>query len=497
MALNEDINNIEQDLKELSDRIDPSNNEVSVILAAGHGQRIKSEKSKMLHEIWGKPSVLRVSEAATNGLSSPNQVIVVGKKALEVARALGKKKNRIFVYQKEQKGTGDAVKIAVEDEALSDFTGNVYVFPGDMGLLTARTVGQFKKNFESSNCDMFVLTGFFEGRRASDNYYGRIIKSENHANEVIEIKEYKDIAAMESGATYTVSYKDRDETFGRDQLLAIKEFNTGVYAFRIGPVKQLINLITPDNVQGEIYVTDLIKIFNDRGHRVGTSGVENNSLAVAFNVKSVLINMKATFRDMIYERLKDIITIEDAEDFYIAEEIVEDIVKMDEESSPLDIQVGAGASIGREIKINRGMSIDRNSQLRGNVHLGKNVKIGENVILSTYPNQTLEIGDNTQILRGNVIQGEVKLGDNVRIETGVRITGSSSNPVVIGNNVLIKGVTYIFGSIIEEELLIVHSILKNMHVEKVEKKNGEIQPVKYIFPHPEGLDSITPIKKNS
>jgi bifunctional UDP-N-acetylglucosamine pyrophosphorylase/glucosamine-1-phosphate N-acetyltransferase len=497
LALSEEKNNIVKELKELSDRIDPSYNEVSVILAAGHGKRIKSEKSKMLHEIWGKPSVLRVSEAATNGLLSSNQVIVVGKKALEVARALGKKKNRIFVYQEEQRGTGEAVKIAVEHEELSGFTGNVYVFPGDMGLLTNSAVVQFKKNFESSSCDMFVLTGFFEGRRAIDNYYGRIIKSGNHDNEVIEIKEYKDIVAMESDATYTLSYKNREEAFGRDQLLKIKEFNTGVYAFKIDPVKKLINSITADNVQGEIYVTDLIKIFNDNGLRVGTSQVENNSMAVAFNVKSVLINMKATFRDMIYERLKDIITIDDADDFYIAEEVVEDIIRIDEELSPLDIQIGAGANIGKNVKINRGLSIGRNSQLKGNVSLGRNVKIGENVIISTYPNQFLEVGDNTQILRGNVIQGEVKLGNNVRIETGVRITGSSSNPVVIGNNVLIKGVTYIFGSIIEDDLLIVHSILKNMHVEKVEKKDGEIQPIKYIFPHPEGLDSITPIKKNS
>jgi hypothetical protein len=51
--------------------------------------------------------------------------------------------------------------------------------------------------------------------------------------------------------------------------------------------------------------------------------------------------------------------------------------------------------------------------------------------------------------------------------------------------------TYIFGSTIEDDLLIVHSILQNQYVEKVVKKNGEIQPIKYILPHPEGLDSIS------
>ena len=497
MELNEEKRKILEELNELSGIIDPSYSQVSVILAAGHGKRIKSEKSKMLHEIWGKPSVLRVSDSATNGLSSPNQIIIVGKKALEVARALGKKKNRLFVFQEEQKGTGDAVKKAVDHKAMSGFSGNVYIFPGDMGLLTDNTVVQFRKSFESSNCDMFVLTGYFEGRRVMDNYYGRIVKSRKHENEVIEIKEFKDIIAMVSDSEYTVSYKSQDETYGRSDLLDIKEFNTGVYAFKTDPLKKLVNKITSDNVQGEIYVTDLIKIFNDNGLMVGTSRVENNHLAVAFNVKSVLKQMKATFRSMVYESLKDIINIEDADDFYIAEKTVGNIIEMDKKFSSLDIHIGKGVNIGEKIEINRGLHVGRDSHISGNVRLGQNVKIGENVIISTYPNQFLEIGDNTQILRGNVIQGEVKLGNNVRIETGVRITGSSSNPVVVGNDVLVKGVTYIFGSIIEDDLTVVHSILKNMHVEKVKKTNGEIQPIKYIFPQPEGLDSISPVRKNT
>ena len=56
---------------------------------------------------------------------------------------------------------------------------------------------------------------------------------------------------------------------------------------------------------------------------------------------------------------------------------------------------------------------------------------------------------------------------NVIVETGVRITGSPTYPVTIGNNVMIKDVTYIFGSVIEDDILIEHSILKNMYVEKV------------------------------
>ena len=158
---------IEQELEGLSDHIDQSSREISIILAAGHGKRIKSEKSKMLHEIWGKPSVWRVTEAARRGLSSANQVIVVGKKALDVAFSLGRRPNRIFVYQKEQRGTGDAVRSALKHPELQKFKGTIFIVPGDMGLLTEHTVKELNAQFHRSGCDMLVTTGYHEGREAS------------------------------------------------------------------------------------------------------------------------------------------------------------------------------------------------------------------------------------------------------------------------------------------------------------------------------------------
>jgi bifunctional UDP-N-acetylglucosamine pyrophosphorylase/glucosamine-1-phosphate N-acetyltransferase len=192
----------------------------------------------------------------------------------------------------------------------------------------------------------------------------------------------------------------------------------------------------------------------------------------------------------MYERLKDIITIDDPEDFYVAEETVNRIVDMDRTYGALDIHIGKGVWIGENVKLGRGAVIQKNSILKGNVAIGENVTIGENVNTSTYPDQIIVIGKQSHIFMGNVLKGNVKIGKNVSVETGVRITGSSEDPVIIGNNVLIKGMTYIYGSIIEDDLLIEHSILKTRYVEKVLKKDGHIQPIKYILPHPEGLDSI-------
>ncbi len=487
-----DSEKILKELEKLSDRIDPDYRDISIVLAAGHGKRIKSEKSKMLHEIWGKPSVWRVSNSAKEGLESPNQIIVVGKKALEVAKALGKEKNRVFVYQPEQKGTGDAVKKAIEHEAMKEFSGNVYVFPGDMGLLSEKTVKDFKTRFNKSNCDMMVMTGKYEGK-PEDNYYGRIVKSKIYPNEVIEIKEHKDILAMSDDEIYEVEFKGNREKFTKDELLSISEFNTGVYAFKSELLKKYVYHISDKNIQGEVYITDLIKIFNDHGLKVGTSPVSNSSLVVAFNVKSVLKKMEETFREIIYNKLKDIITIDDPEDFFIAEETVDQIIELDKKYSSLDIVIGKGAHIGDKVKINRGLHVGRNCYLTGTIVLGENVRIDDEVDMSTYQNQQIVIGNNVHIFRNNVIKGNIKIGNGVKIETGVRITGSDEAPVRIGNNVLIKGTSYIFGSIIEDDILIEHSILKRVFVERVIKKDGTIQPIRYIIPSPEGLDSISPI----
>ena len=118
-------------LKKLSSPLDLSKGSVGIILAAGHGKRIKSEKSKMLHEIWGKPTVVRVQRALERGLGGSAQIIVVGIKGKEVAETVNKKDNLAFVFQEDQKGTGDAVKRALILLSDEDFDGSVYIVPGD------------------------------------------------------------------------------------------------------------------------------------------------------------------------------------------------------------------------------------------------------------------------------------------------------------------------------------------------------------------------------
>ncbi|MBM4176139.1 MAG: multidrug transporter [Ignavibacteria bacterium] len=487
-------------LNDLSSSVDTTSKEAAIILTAGHGKRIKSNVSKMLHNIWGKPTVVRVYQACEHGLDNPNIVVVVGIKAEDVASVVGEKVRTVFAYQKEQNGTGHAVRIGMEPLGQNGFDGTIFIFPGDMGLITSEAVAKFKKSFEESSADMMVMTGIYEGDYKK-NYYGRIIrvpeKDVNKKNSgkdfgsVIEIIEHKDILNLAEDKPYIVEFKGKTYSFTKDELLTNNEFNAGVYAFKSHELKKYLVELKSDNVQQEIYITDMISIFNKNGLTVHAVSPEDQSVVMGFNVKSVLKEMDAIARERAYEKLKDIIEIDDPEDFFICEEVIEEIIQLDKNGTPLDIKIGKGAHIGHGVKLNVGVELKKNVHVDGNVHFGKNVKVWENVLLSTFSHQTFKIGNNVEILWGDIIKGNIEIGDGSRIESSVNMTGSDDFPLRIGKNVLIKGTSYLFGSIVEDDIFIEHSVLIKKKVERQLKKDGSVRPIRFYLPMPEGIDSIT------
>lgn len=486
---------IEAKLKGLSSDFSKDAESLAIILAAGHGKRIKSRKSKMLHEIWGVPTVSRVYKAASKGIRKSNVSIVVGVMAEEVAVAVGQKKDLSYAYQKEQNGTGHAVKIALDNVAKNAFK-YCYVLPGDMGLISADKLKSFHKSFVKSGTDMMVLTGIYHGN-PEKNYYGRIIRTKEitkdgekskYPSSVIEIKEYKDIMALKGD--YPVRYKDEEFVFTKKELIEMEEFNSGVYVFSMKELLKYINTISSNNAQKELYLTDLIAIFNENGLSVGAEPAKDVSEVLGFNNKSVLKSMNIIARERVYEMLKDLIIIDDPEDFFIADSVVEEIIRLDRKGRPLDIHIGRGAHIGDGVKVNYGLHLHKNSSVVGKVIFGENVNIHRNASLSCFENQKMEIGSGVEILWGDIIRGRVKIADCSRIESSVRITGSDESPVEIGKNVLIKGTSYIYGSLIEDGCFIEHSIIKNKIVRAVQTPEGGIQKVRFVIPAPEGLDSL-------
>ncbi|MEW6703070.1 MAG: NTP transferase domain-containing protein [Bacteroidota bacterium] len=481
-----------------SARFDTGKKETAIILAAGHGKRIKSQTSKMLHKIWEVPTVERVCNACQKGLLDPNIIVVVGIKAEDVIKTVEKKRSVSFAYQEVQSGTGHAVQIALENISDKNYNGTVYVFPGDMGLIDAETVKFLKEEFEKSNADMMVLTGIYKGE-IEENYYGRIIRvpakdakgvKSKDIGKVIEILEYKEILNLDKKKPYKVKYGKKEYRFTQDELLKNREFNSGVYAFKFKPLSGLIQKIQNNNVQNEIYLTDLINLFNQNGYTVKAVTPKEQHVLMGFNNKSVLKEMDAIARKLVYEKLKDIVVIDDPDDFFIEENVVEEILQMDKLGTPLDVQIGKGAYIGKGVKLNYNLTLMKNVFLDGEIHFGKNVTVNENAQLSCFYGQRIEIGSNVEILGGDVIKGNVVVGDNTKIESGVKITGSDQFQCKVGSNVTIKGLTYIFGSHIENNIFIEHSVLIRKKISKPVGVKQDIYYIRFFIPDAEGKEAV-------
>ena len=446
-AYHQQIHNL---VKEYSYSFNESNKSTAVVLAAGHGKRIKSQTSKMLHKIWEVPTVNRVCNAWQNGIEDANTIIVAGIKADDVIKSIGKHKNTSFAYQQVQHGTGHALQVGLENVS-RDYDGTIYVFPGDMGLIDTETVSFFKQEFEKSGADMMVLTGIYEGE-IEGNYYGRIVRvkekdvkgeKSKYKGKVIEIIEYKDILQLDKKKAYVTKYKKKNFKFTQKELLENREFNSGVYAFKAKPLFELIDKIGSNNVQGEVYLTDLIGMFNENGYSVEAVSPKNQYVLMGFNNKSVLREMDAIAQKLIYEKLKDIILIEDLNDFFIHEEIVDELLELDTRGIILDIEIGKGTYIGEGVSLNC------------------------NVIL----------------LRNVRVEGNVSFGENVQVDSGSIITSDSNSLTKIGNNVTLKGTCIIQNSVIEEGSFIEHSILIK---KKVEKNSS----VKFYLPEAEIKGSL-------
>ncbi len=491
--------NIEKLIEDLSSGFNYATDETAILLAAGHGKRIKSHTSKMLHKIWEVPTVERVYNACRSASPEMNIIVVIGIKAADVAEVIGKKHNTKFAYQQTQNGTGHAVQVALEKIDPQQFNGIIYVLPGDMGLLDRDTVLKLRNEFRSSESDMMVLTGIFEGN-PSENSYGRIIRvkekddsgqpSKQDRGNVVEIIEHKDILALPEDKPYTVTYNGKKYSYTRKELIENNEFNSGVYAFRSDKLLEQIGSLSSNNVQNEIYITDLIALFNKQHYSVRAISPSEQHVVMGFNNKSVLKEMENVAREKIYEQLKDIIEIKDPDDFFIDEKVVEEILEQDRKGNPLDIIVGKGVYIGKGVELNYNVQFKTGAYVNGNVKFGQNVVIWNNVHLSCFPGQSLVIGNNVEILWGDIIKGNIEIGDNCRIESSVNMTGSDKFPLRIGKNVLIKGTSYIFGSIIGDDVPIEHSVLIQKRIRRTATIRGVVHPVRFYIPPTEGTDFV-------
>ena len=201
-----------------------------IILGAGLGTRMKSNKAKVLHEILQKPMVLYVVETAQK-IAGDNVILVIGHQAEKVRRVVSDKIDVLFALQKEQLGTGHAVLCALP--YIPNHVDEVIILCGDVPLLTENTLMRFFEDHVTSGRDVSLLAVEIENPKG----YGRVII--NKKREMTGIVE-------ESDAT--------------EEQRKVKLINTGIYCIKKEFLCHSLKEIKSDNVKGEYYLTDIVEI---------------------------------------------------------------------------------------------------------------------------------------------------------------------------------------------------------------------------------------------
>lgn len=205
----------------------------AIIMAAGKGTRMKSKQAKVLHPILNVPMVQLVVDAL-QAAGAERIVTVVGFQHEEVEKVL--KGQCEFALQKEQLGTGHAVKQATQ---LKNIDGITIVASGDCPCVQSAS---YKSLYEmEDDCDMAILTTILQNPAA----YGRVIRDANGMVEKI------------------VEAKDANE-----EEKKVQEVNSGIYAFKTKKLFEALALLKNNNAQKEFYLTDVLAIFRQKGYKI-------------------------------------------------------------------------------------------------------------------------------------------------------------------------------------------------------------------------------------
>lgn len=451
----------------------------AVVLAAGQGKRMHSVHPKVIHPVAGKPMLLHVLETAREA-GVFNQIVVVGHGRAEVCDTLPQLD---YVIQEEQKGTGHAV--AQAKHAIPVEISKVLVLCGDTPLLTAEGLTALIQHHRETRAVATILTAEME-----DPYgYGRIVRGETGCVE--KIVEQRDASPVEA---------------------EIREINSGTYIFEKTELFTALERITPDNAQGEYYLTDVIRLFFEEGKRVSAMKVQDPQEVLGINDRVQLAHAEEVLRQRKNKELMlSGVTIVDPATTRVdaGVEIGQDtviypftiiegktIIGSECQIGPScriqDCRIGDGAQIQYSVLVGssfgQGCKVGPFAYIRPDSTLGNNVKIGDFVEV-----KKSKIGDGSKVPHHTYL-GDSSLGTNVNIGAGTItcnydgekksvttiednvFVGSNSNlvaPVVIGRNSYIAAGSTIIENVPENSLAIARERQTNIEewvIKKGKKK---------------------------
>lgn len=298
----------------------------AVVLAAGAGTRMRSERPKPLHRLCGRPMILHVLHALV-GLGVDRAVVVIGHGGERVAKAVGEQVpahlDVELVEQRVRRGTGDALAVAMtalDDDP--DDAGDVLVLPGDTPLVRAETLAALVAEHRGGEAAATLLTA----RLGDPTGYGRVVRGRG------------------GGVARVVEQADATE-----EERAVDEVNTSVYVFRRSVLRPALRRVSPDNSQGEYYLTDVVGVLHDAGYEVGALEVADPVEVSGVNDRVQLARVEAELRRRVnLEWLAKGVTMLDPGHTYldVTVELAADVTLYPGTLLQGSTTVGAGAEIG-------------------------------------------------------------------------------------------------------------------------------------------------------
>ena len=354
-----------------------------VILAAGKGTRMKSARPKVLHRVAGQPLIERVLDVAA-AVHPRTTTVVIGHQAEALKAALAEHGNLNFVVQEPQLGTAHA--LMTTEAALAGQSGLLVMLSGDAPLLTGRTLEKLVEHHRKTGAAATVVTAVVDNPRG----YGRIVRT---GEQIAHIVEEKDASPAER---------------------AIREINSGIYAFSLEGLFDAVRSIAAQNAQNEYYLPDLVAIYRRRGLIVETVTASNPDEIRGINSRSELAAVSRIVRDQKNaELMASGVTLED----------------------PATAYVDAGVTIGADTILHPGVSLEGTTTIGAGCEIHSGARIVDS-----------RIGDRVQILNHCVITNATVADDasvgpfaHLRAEADVRAKARVGNFVELKKTVLGAG----------------------------------------------------------
>ena len=370
----------------------------AIVLAAGKGTRMKSDKCKVMHEVLHKPMIDHIVESLRKA-NVDRIVVVVGHGAESVKEYL--KDSVEYALQEPQLGTGHA---AMQAEMLKEEKGDTIILCGDGPCIQSETILKVFEANKDHACS--VVTAVLEdGAR-----YGRIVRNEK--NLVEKIVEAKDCSSEE---------------------LEIKEINTGIFCFKNELLFEGLKEIKNNNAQNEYYLTDLVEIFNKKGLSVNAMVVDDVDETMGVNDRVDLAKAQKWLKQHVNKKhMMNGVTLIDPDNTYIDTEV----------SIGVDSVIYPNVHLEGNTVIGNNVTIFPNSYLR-NAVIEDGAVIDSSKVVESKVGANSTVGPMSHLRNNTVVASNCRIGNFVEFKNTNFGEGSKcAHLTYVGDSDVGKGVNF-------------------------------------------------------